>query len=528
MVTADEIGAVAIFAELGAGARAARAGGRGHHAPAGRVRGARWRRARALRGSSRGGSRRSSSSTGSSASSATGAPATCSGRSRSPSAPSSRSASARPSARGSCGSRRTTTTASPRSRRRSRPRSGGSPPTASAARRPAGLAAAPPPPRAVVVGHRRDAACTELRRFLDRNQVVHRWVVPDQPDAVEQWGGPLPDEQSCRPAVRVVDGRDRRSRPRAAPHRRAARPRHRGMPGGVRRGGRGRRACRARRRRLRRLGGAATRSSSSARPRAARPAPPRGSRTTSASRRASRATSSRAARCSRPGASGPRSSSPARSRGSTPATRRCISTAATSSAARTIILACGVTWRRLAIEGFDRLAGKGSSTAPRERGLERPRAGRPHRRRRQLRGPGGDVLLDPRPERHRPLPRRGPREEHVPLPHRPAGGAGQHPRAAPDTRSSPRTATTRSRRSTSRTGGRDDDPARLRRRLHLHRGRRGDRVAAARDRARPERLHPHRRRTCARRAAGSSSATRTCSRRASRASSRAATSASGR
>ena len=67
-----------------------------------------------------------------------------------------------------------------------------------------GLAAAPPPPRAVVVGHRRDAACTEVRRFLDRNQVVHRWVVPDQPDAVEQWGGPLPDEHEL-PSVRVLD-----------------------------------------------------------------------------------------------------------------------------------------------------------------------------------------------------------------------------------------------------------------------------------------------------------------------------------
>ena len=67
-----------------------------------------------------------------------------------------------------------------------------------------GLAAAPPPPRAVVLGHRREAACTELRRFLDRNQVVHRWVAPDQPDAVEQWGGPLPEESEL-PSVRVLD-----------------------------------------------------------------------------------------------------------------------------------------------------------------------------------------------------------------------------------------------------------------------------------------------------------------------------------
>ena len=44
-----------------------------------------------------------------------------------------------------------------------------------------------------------------------------------------------------------------------------------------------------------------------------------------------------------------------------PATRTCTSTAATSLARATLILACGVTWRRLAIEGLDRLLGKGIS-----------------------------------------------------------------------------------------------------------------------------------------------------------------------
>ena len=39
-----------------------------------------------------------------------------------------------------------------------------------------GIAAEPPPPRAIVVGHRWDAACTELRRFLDRNQVTYKWL----------------------------------------------------------------------------------------------------------------------------------------------------------------------------------------------------------------------------------------------------------------------------------------------------------------------------------------------------------------
>src|SRR5512132_3603088 len=55
-----------------------------------------------------------------------------------------------------------------------------------------GIAADPPPPRAIVVGHRWDASCTELRRFLDRNQVTFRWLTPDTPDAADQWGGVLP------------------------------------------------------------------------------------------------------------------------------------------------------------------------------------------------------------------------------------------------------------------------------------------------------------------------------------------------
>jgi thioredoxin reductase (NADPH) len=66
--------------------------------------------------------------------------------------------------------------------------------------------AAPPPPRAIVVGHRFDASCAELRRFLERNQITFKWLTPDAPDAVEHWGGPLPAEEDC-PVIRVVDGK---------------------------------------------------------------------------------------------------------------------------------------------------------------------------------------------------------------------------------------------------------------------------------------------------------------------------------
>ncbi|HET7484371.1 MAG TPA: FAD-dependent oxidoreductase [Solirubrobacterales bacterium] len=69
-----------------------------------------------------------------------------------------------------------------------------------------GIAADPPPPRAIVLGHRWDAACAELRRFLDRNQISFTWLTPETPDAAERWGGPLPAEEDW-PAIRIVDGK---------------------------------------------------------------------------------------------------------------------------------------------------------------------------------------------------------------------------------------------------------------------------------------------------------------------------------
>ena len=69
-----------------------------------------------------------------------------------------------------------------------------------------GIAAAPPPPRAIVVGDRWNGACGELRRFLGRNQISFRWVTPDAPDAEEIWGAPLPPEGD-HPTLRVVNGK---------------------------------------------------------------------------------------------------------------------------------------------------------------------------------------------------------------------------------------------------------------------------------------------------------------------------------
>ncbi len=68
------------------------------------------------------------------------------------------------------------------------------------------LASSPTPYRAIVLGHRWDAACGELRRFLDRNQIRFRWFQPDIPAEAEQWWGALPAEGDY-PAFRIVNGK---------------------------------------------------------------------------------------------------------------------------------------------------------------------------------------------------------------------------------------------------------------------------------------------------------------------------------
>ncbi|HEY2372283.1 MAG TPA: FAD-dependent oxidoreductase [Gaiellaceae bacterium] len=67
-------------------------------------------------------------------------------------------------------------------------------------------ASAPAAFRAIVLGHRRDAACAELRLFLDRNQIRFRWLQPDVPADATAWSGALPAEGDY-PAIRVVNGK---------------------------------------------------------------------------------------------------------------------------------------------------------------------------------------------------------------------------------------------------------------------------------------------------------------------------------
>jgi thioredoxin reductase (NADPH) len=68
-----------------------------------------------------------------------------------------------------------------------------------------GVAAKAPETRARVLGHRWEATGSDLRRFLDRNQITFEWITPDASDAAERWGGELPADDDC-PALRAADG----------------------------------------------------------------------------------------------------------------------------------------------------------------------------------------------------------------------------------------------------------------------------------------------------------------------------------
>jgi thioredoxin reductase (NADPH) len=66
-------------------------------------------------------------------------------------------------------------------------------------------ASTPTAVRAVILGRRRNPSCAELRRFLDRNQIRFRWLQPDVPADVEHWPDALPAEKDL-PVVRIVNG----------------------------------------------------------------------------------------------------------------------------------------------------------------------------------------------------------------------------------------------------------------------------------------------------------------------------------
>ena len=68
-----------------------------------------------------------------------------------------------------------------------------------------GIAAEAPKAKVAIVGHRWDSACHDLRRFLARNQVSFDWVTPDDPELAARWAAPLPTDAQC-PVLRLADG----------------------------------------------------------------------------------------------------------------------------------------------------------------------------------------------------------------------------------------------------------------------------------------------------------------------------------
>ena len=68
-----------------------------------------------------------------------------------------------------------------------------------------GIATAPTRARAVMVGHRWDDTVRELRTFLSRNQITYDWITPEAPDLASRWPGP-PLADADLPALICDDG----------------------------------------------------------------------------------------------------------------------------------------------------------------------------------------------------------------------------------------------------------------------------------------------------------------------------------
>ncbi len=67
-----------------------------------------------------------------------------------------------------------------------------------------GISAEAPKPLVTMFGARWDPACAEMRRFLSRNQISFDWVTPDSPALPTSWQGPFPKEGDC-PVLQLAD-----------------------------------------------------------------------------------------------------------------------------------------------------------------------------------------------------------------------------------------------------------------------------------------------------------------------------------
>jgi len=68
-----------------------------------------------------------------------------------------------------------------------------------------GIATAPPRTRGVMLGLRADAKARALSTFLARNQISHDWVAADAPDRATRWPGPPVDDDEL-PVIVCDDG----------------------------------------------------------------------------------------------------------------------------------------------------------------------------------------------------------------------------------------------------------------------------------------------------------------------------------
>ena len=341
-----------------------------------------------------------------------------------------------------------------------------------------GLATEAPTAKVVMLGHRWDTACHDLRRFLARNQIAFDWVAPDDAGSCHPLEGAAA-RRSRLPAVRLADGTVM-VQPAAA---------NWPAPGPAD-------ACRAREYDTVIIGGGPAGLA------AAVYGASEGLSTLVVEREAPGGQAGTSSRIENylgfpHGVSGDelasRALQQARRLGAEILVTRSIERIDPEARAaihldggevlraRSLILATGVSWRRLAIEGFDRLIGKGIYYgAARSEAGAHPGPGRPPDRRGQLGRAGGAVLRQPRAQRDAGGARRLAGKEHVALPDRAA--AQQSP-------------TSRSRSHSEVLGVHGDDhltaidvgdraqrrgaPRGLRRPVRLHRRGRRDRLAAA-------------------------------------------------
>ncbi|MDB5561277.1 MAG: pyridine nucleotide-disulfide oxidoreductase [Hyphomicrobiales bacterium] len=68
-----------------------------------------------------------------------------------------------------------------------------------------GIAAEPRKVQVTMVGQRWDPNCLELRRFLASNQIIFDAMTPDMPELSRRWRGSLPDEADL-PALQLAEG----------------------------------------------------------------------------------------------------------------------------------------------------------------------------------------------------------------------------------------------------------------------------------------------------------------------------------